>query len=165
MSMLYDFRAYDKHLCLKVSFRMWLIIMYFLRPYILVFSTIRLGKSAGPVEGIDGLKQMVYPDDFSLTLGVLATLPVLIFIVAWAKRVPTAGTFIRSVWRNGALLLSVAAALNIVIVFVPMLAGVVSRIDTAGWIQIALPVIILVYLHTSKRVKDTFADFPAEATQ
>lgn len=35
-------------------------------------------------------------------------------------------------------------------------------INIYGWGQLALAVAIVIYLHTSKRVTDTFADFPEE---
>ena len=162
MSNLYDYRDYDKNLNLKVSFGLWLVILYLLRPYILMISTIRMGPGAGTVKGVDGLKQIIYPDDFSLTLGILATLPALLFVIAWTRRTPTAGGFVRNVWRNGVLMLSIAVLLNIVIIFVPILTGVISRIHMLGWLQIILSLIVLAYLLFSQRVKDTFADFPAE---
>ena len=151
---------------LKISLELWLVIVYLIRPFPVLISTIRMGRGGVKnLEGVDGIKQMLYPDNFSLVLGILATIPAILFMVAVMKRKPTAGAFFRGVWRNGAIMLSAAAAMNIVIVFIPILTGVISRVHMIGWVQIAMSVVIIYYLHTSQRVKDTFGDFPAEVDE
>ena len=163
MSSVYDFRDYDKNLSLKLSIELWLVAAYLMRPYIALISTLRMGRGgAKGIEGVDGFKRLLYSDDFSLALGIAATVPVILFFFALMRRKPGAGAFVRSVWRNGRILLAIAAVLNIIIVFVPIMTGVIARIHTAGWVQVVVPVIILAYLFTSRRVTDTFADFPKE---
>jgi len=158
MSRLYDFRDYDKYLALKLSAGVWLVIAYLMRPYIVLIASFRMGRGGSQDE--KGIRQLLYPDDFSLMLGIVVTMPVLILMFAYMKRKPSAGTFIRALWRNGKNLLGSAAILNIVIVFVPIMTEVISRIHAAGWIQIGVSIVILGYLFTSQHVKDTFADFP-----
>ena len=155
-------KDYDTFLCLKISSGMWLVILYLLRPYILLISTFRMGRGGGKSEGISVLRDMVYPDDFSLALGIFATVPVLILMYGWIKRKPGAPDYVRKIWRHGSGILTVAAVLNIVIVFVPLLLGLIHHIHPAGWVQVALSLPIILYLYASQRVKDTFADFPAE---
>jgi hypothetical protein len=162
MSRVYSYKDYDKFLCLKVSSEMWLIMLYLLRPYILLISTLRLGRGGGNSKGISGLKDMVYPDDFSLALGIFATIPVLILMYGLMKRKPGAPDYVQKIWRHGTWLLIAAAVLNIVIVFVPLLLGLIAQIHPAGWVQVVLPLPIILYLYFSQRVKDTFADFPPE---
>ena len=84
---------------------------------------------------------------------------------AYMKRKPSAGVFSRTVWRNGVRFLFAAVVLNMVVAFVPVLLGISTRLYAAGWVQIAISVIILLYLFTSRRVRDTFADFPVENGQ
>ena len=55
-----------------------------------------------------------------------------------------------------------AALLNIVIVLMPYLASTAYRVNLMGWGQVAIAVYIIFYLLTSRRVRDTFADFPAD---
>ena len=158
----YDFKDYDKYMCLKISLEMWLIIVYLMRPFPVLISSFRGGRGgAKGVKGADGIKQILYPDDFTLVLGILATIPAILFMIAVMKRKPSAGAFFRGVWRNGALMLSMAAVMNIVIVFIPILTGVISKVHMTGWVQVAISIAIIFYLNTSKRVKDTFEDFPA----
>lgn len=163
--MLYNFRAYDKQLCLKINIVTWVIIIYLLRPFILMFSTLRLGRGSGPLKGVSGLKNVIYPDNFSLALGILAAVPVLVFLFAWIKRKPAASEFVRTVWRKGGIYISVSAVLNILIVLIPLLIGIDAEIHLAGWIQILLSILIVVYLFKSQRVRDTFDDFPVESKE
>lgn len=162
MSKLYDFSQYDKHLSLKLNSELWLIIFYLMRPYIVLVASLRPSRQDAGAVGVDGVRNMLYPDDFSLVLAILATLPVLFFIYAWSRRKPGAGSLVRALWKNGATLLAMSAALNILIVFVPILLGVVAGIHTLGWLQVGFAVAIIAYLYSSRRVRDTFQDFPVE---
>jgi len=162
MSNVYSFSDYDKYLSLKFSSELWLVILYFLRPYILMVSGIRMGRGSSGSEGAWGLKDMVYPDDFSLFIGVFATIPTLIVLFAWIKRKPGASDLVRKIWGDGVKILLVSAVLNVLIVFIPLFLGVSHKITTAGWAQLGLSLIIVWFLLSSRRVKDTFADFPAE---
>ena len=161
MSRVYPFAAYDKYMSLKLDSNLWFIIVYFLHPYILKASTIQMGRGAKS-DSVSGLKNLVYPDDFGFFLAFVATIPVLLLIFAYAKRKPGASELVQSLWRNGRNLLAAAAVLNIIVVFIPFLANITHSINIYGWGQLALAVAIIIYLYSSKRVTDTFADFPEE---
>ena len=160
MSKLYSFSDYDKYLSLKINFELWLIIAYFLRPFILKISTIQMGRGAKS-DSVSGLKDLVYPNDFGFFLAFLATVPVFLVVYAYMKRKPEAPDYIRTLWRNSNHLMVIAAVLNIVIVFIPFLASTAYRVNLMGWGQVAIAVYIIFYLLTTRRVKDAFADFPA----
>jgi len=161
MSKIYNFSDYDKYLSLKINFELWLIIAYFLRPVILKISTIQMGRGAKS-DSVSGLKDLVYPDDFGFFLAFVTIIPVVLVIFAYMKRKPDAPDYIRTLWRNCGKLLLLAAALNVVVVFVPFLFDMAYRINLIGWGQVAIAAYIIFYLMTSRRVRDTFADFPAE---
>ena len=161
MSKLYNFSDYDKYLSLKIHAEVWLIIAYFLRPLILKVSTIQMGR--GPkTDTVSGLKDLVYPHDFGFFLAILATLPVFLVIFAYVKRKPDAPAYIRTLWRNSGNILLLTAGLNILIVFVPSLVGMSYQINLLGWGQLVIALCIVAYLLTSRRAKDTFADFPPD---
>ena len=162
MSKKYSFSDYDKNVCLKLSLGTWLAIIYFLRPLILQLSSIQMGRG-NKAAGAGGLKDAIYPDDFSLFIAILATLPIIFLIVAWIKRKPGASDFIKKLWRNGKNFLIATALLNIVIIFVPLIMKDYYRITTLDWVQIIVAVGIIIFLSTSQRVKDTFADFPEDS--
>ena len=161
MSKIYNFSDYDKYLSLKINFELWLIIAYFLRPVILKISTIQMGRGAKS-DSVSGLKDLVYPDDFGFFLAFVTIIPVVLVIFAYMKRKPDAPDYIRTLWRNCGKLLLLAAALNVVVVFVPFLFDMAYRINLIGWGQVAIAAYIIFYLMTSRRVRDTFADFPAD---
>ena len=163
MSKVYPFTAYDKHMSLKMDSNMWLIIVYFLRPFILKISTIQMGRGGVKSDSVRGLKDLVYPNDFGFFLAFIATIPVLILIFAYAKRKPGAADYVRAIWRNGRKLLIAAAVLNVIIIFVPFLIHLTHSINVYGWGQLAVATGIIYYLYQSKRVTDTFADFPKES--
>ena len=132
MSKLYDFSEYDKYLSLKVNAGLWFVILYLLRPYIVLIGTMKLGRGSSGATGIEGVRNILYPDDFSMVLAILATVPALLFFYAWSRRKPGAGALVKQLWENGIRLLAAAAILNIVIVFVPLLTGAVARIHLLG---------------------------------
>ena len=162
MSRVYPFSAYDKNMSLKLDSNVWLIIVYFLRPFILKISTIQMGRGAKS-DSVSGLKDLVYPNDFGFFLAFIATIPVLILIFAYAKRKPGAADYVKSIWQNGRKLLVAAAVLNVIVIFVPFLIHITHSINVYGWGQLTVAVGIIVYLYQSKRVTDTFADFPRES--
>jgi len=161
MSKLYSFSDYDKYMSLKLDFEMWLIITYFLRPFIMKVSTIQMGRGAKS-DTVSGLKDLVYPHDFGFFIAFLATIPVLLLVFAYAKRKPGASGLVRKIWHNGRMLLIVTAVLNIIIIFVPFMVDLTHRINVLGWAQLAIAIYIIYYLYTTQRVKDTFADFPKD---
>lgn len=156
MSKVYSYKNYDKYLCLKVGFGLWVVMLFLLRPYILLVSSFRIDG----VRGAGGLKDLVYPDDLSLILGILATIPLMVVIYAWVKREPDASEFIRKVWRHGKPLLIASASMNILAIFIPVWAGFVRQVHIISWFQLGLSLLVVLYLYFSVRVKDTFADFP-----
>jgi len=161
MSKLYSFSDYDKYMSLKLDFEMWLIITYFLRPFIMKVSTIQMGRGAKS-DTVSGLKDLVYPHDFGFFIAFLATIPVLLLVFAYAKRKPGASGLVRKIWHNGRMLLMVTAVLNIIIIFVPFMVDLTHRINVLGWAQLAIAIYIIYYLYITQRVKDTFADFPKD---
>ena len=161
MPKIYNFSYYDKYMSLKINFELLLIIAYFMRPVILKISTIQMGRGAKS-DSVSGLKDLVYPDDFGFFLAFVTMIPVVLVIFAYMKRKPDAPDYIRTLWRNCGKLLLLAAALNVVVVFVPFLFDMAYRINLMGWGQVAIAAYIIFYLMTSRRVRDTFADFPVE---
>ena len=164
MSKLYSFNDYDKYMSLKLDFELWLIIVYFLRPFIMKVSTIQMGRGAKS-DSVSGLKDLVYPNDFGFFLAFLATIPVLLLIVVYLKRKPGASGWVRKIWHKGKQLLLATAVLNMIIIFIPFLMDLTHKINMLGWGQLAIAAYIVFYLYTTQRVKDTFADFPKDESE
>ena len=164
MSKLYSFNDYDKYMSLKPDFELWLIIVYFLRPFIMKVSTIQMGRGAKS-GSVSGLKDLVYPNDFGFFIAFLATIPVLLLIMVYMKRKPGASGWVRKIWHKGKQLLLATAVLNMVVIFIPFLMDLTHRINMLGWGQLAIAAYIVFYLYTTQRVKDTFADFPKDESE
>ena len=164
MSKLYSFNDYDKYMSLKLDFELWLIIVYFLRPFIMKVSTIQMGRGAKS-DSVSGLKDLVYPNDFGFFLAFLATIPVLLLIVVYLKRKPGASGWVRKIWHKGKQLLLATAVFNMIIIFIPFLMDLTHKINMLGWGQLAIAAYIVFYLYTTQRVKDTFADFPKDESE
>lgn len=164
MSKLYSFNDYDKYMSLKLDFELWLIIVYFLRPFIMQVSTIQMGRGAKS-DSVSGLKDLVYPNDFGFFLAFLATIPVLLLIMVYIKRKPGASGWVRRIWHKGKQLLLATAVLNMIIIFIPFLMDLTHKINMLGWGQLAIAAYIVFYLYTTQRVTDTFADFPKDEAE
>jgi hypothetical protein len=160
MSNVYSFKDYDKHLCLKPPAEFWLTVAFFLRPFILKISSFQMGRGGSKTKDVSRLYDIAYPDDFSFFLAVLSALPVLLLLIAFAKRKPDASELMRKLWRNGVTVMFVAAILNIVVVFLPVVLGKAHNIHLYGWIQLGIIALIFGYLFKSQRLRDTFADYP-----
>jgi hypothetical protein len=161
MSRVYSFKEYDQYLALKPGMGFWLIALFFLRPYLLKLSTFQRGRGARTA-AVSRLYELVYPDDFGFFLAIVATIPSLLLFFALAKRKPGASELVRRIWRNGVMLLLIAAVLNIIVIFIPIFIGRVHGIHILDIVQLVVAALILVYIFRSLRLKDTFADFPAE---
>jgi len=162
MSRVYPFSEYDKYLSLKLDFSTWLVIVYLLHPLVLKISTIQIGRGGVKTDSVRGFKDLVYPDQFSFFLAFIACIPVLILLFAYAKRKPEAPDLVRKIWCHGRGWLFAGAVLSAVTVFIPFIADLSHTVNVVGWARLAIAAGIIYYLATSQRLKDTFADFPAE---
>ena len=158
----YSFEEYDKYLCLKPSRGLWLAVLFLLLPFVIMLLTFLFGGRGGDTTIMKDIQNVLYPDDLALILAFLSSVPALIFIYAWIRRKPGASENVKKICRNGAVMLSATAIMNVIIIFVPLLTGVAHRIHWISWVQAGLSLVIIAYLHSSQRVKDTFSDFPAD---
>ena len=152
----YPFSAYDKYLCLRPDFMLWLTFIFLLRPYVVTVLSIANRKDK------TGLINMMFEDKSVMVLAALAAIPAAMVLYAYFKRKPEGSERVRKIWRYGRHLLAISTLLNLGIVYVPYLTGMVHEITLAGWIQSGICVLILFYLFAEERAIDTFADFPKQ---
>jgi len=151
----YPHSAYGDDFCLKMNFALWAIIVFLMRPYIVLIVSITNGRDRM------AFVNMIYGDRFMLVLGALASVFVIPVLVAQKKRRADAPAGIRWISRHGRIFLMIATCTNALFVFVPVALRDANRINMAGLAQLAICVWIIYHLFTSRRIKDTFADFPA----
>lgn len=149
----YSASAYDENLCIKVSIGLWLAILFLLRPYAVML--LSLVNMSNPTE----LIYLLYANDTAFALSAVAALPAVILFIVWTKRRPGSGRAIRWTWQHGRMFLVVSAILNLFIV-VASVFWAERNPQLSDVIQAILAISIVLYLHRSARVRDTFQDFP-----
>ena len=156
---IYSFDAYDRHLCLKPSLAMFLVLSYSVRHLLLVF----LLYFPFVMRHVDmaTLKHLM-ATSLGVSLGI-ADLPALLVLLAWRHRRPEAGTAWRWLWRQGRL-----ALLTTLVGQGALLMGTQAEQLWIGGEQGALLAICLIaqgwaltYVVFSRRLADVFRDFPA----
>jgi len=148
--------CYDKNLCLKPNITIWLILLFLLRPYlVLILSIVNMRDRTGLID-------LVYPDRLAMSLGALAGVPAAFLVYAWIKREPNTTTFVRNIWAKGRVILAVSALLNAIAILVPFWFGSVHRMPSGDWVQLSIALLILVVVYTSSYIRDCFNDFPRD---
>jgi hypothetical protein len=146
---------FDDHGALKLSVMLWGALLYLNRHPLLVFIG-GMSSIQGMRRGIDvsGTAQL-----YSGPLFMLASLPAIIVLIAALRRSPKAGKLIRKIWGNGRWLLSCSALLDFTLVVYEWQINRI-QLDEIHLLGAILDIYCLWYLSRSKRVRDTFADFP-----
>lgn len=154
----YPLSAYDGHFCLKPGLLLWLVIAFLARAYVvtLVSFTRRAGSR---MELID----LVYSHRATLALAALAALPAVACVYAYVRRRPGAHPRDRALWHAGRWLLLASALVNLAVVAMPV-AQHLAQVE--GWrlLEMLVSAWVLIYLAISRRVRQTFAEYPEEAT-
>jgi hypothetical protein len=159
MKQQYPFSAYDRYLCLRLTTGAWVVMAYLLRPYVIM--TLSLANR----QDRWGLINLMYQDRLAMALSAMAAVPVFFVIYAFVKRKPGVTGMARNIWHKGYALIMISLLLNIIIVFVPMLTGKSESVSHAGMMQLAITVFMIVYIVTSQRVRDAFADYPEKTAE
>lgn len=163
MSKSYDIRRYeawsfDDYFCLKPPAVLTAAIIYLCRSFLLL-AIYMLGSIKGST-GDMGL--LLQTGDHPSSLAITAV-PAALVLFALIRRSPSGGRFPRSIWKRGRALLATSALLEIgmaVFYLTTLTAGETPSLAVAF---LFLDVYILSYVLFSKRVKDTFSDFPPTA--
>jgi hypothetical protein len=92
-------------------------------------------------------------------------LPALLVLIAWLKRLPETGTFWRSVWKHGRLLLTTSLMIQFALLLWQQgqgLSQAFSFTDAQRFVivNMGLDLLIIYYLWRFAIVRDVFADFP-----
>ena len=143
----------SKHGVLNVPMTLWVGMLFLARHWILLIATLASRRSAETIQ---------FAADSLSWLPLMLELPVLILIFAGFSRHPTAGPFLRQVWRFGQHILCLTAAVNIVWVGWLLWQSEVWR----RWPELflascaLLDVAIILGVYRSYYIKQIFAEFP-----
>lgn len=149
--------AYDEYVCVTPGLLFWLTSAFILRPFIVLIASITDRANRF------GLLDLLYPDHIWALLHTAAALPTLAVVIAYSRRLPRSGAAARWTWHHGLWLLLASLALNIAFLAVPWLQHDVKFTTQMG-AQIAGCAVLAYLLLRSRRVRASFADFPALAT-
>ena len=143
----------SKHGVLNVPMTLWVGMLFLARHWILLIATLASRRSAETIQ---------FAANSLSWLPLMLELPVLILIFAGFSRHPTAGPFLRQVWRFGRHILCLTAAVNIVWVGWLLWQSEVWR----RWPELflascaLLDVAIILGVYRSDYIKQIFAEFP-----
>jgi hypothetical protein len=163
MAKSYDFKRYeawnfDDYFCLKPPAVLIGAIIYLCRSFVLL-AIYMLGSVKGTTSNMGVLLQ---GGDHPSSLAITA-LPALMVLIALTRRSPNGGRIPRSIWKRGRALLATSALLEIGIGVFYLATLTVGETPSLAVAFLFVDVYILFYLLFSKRVKDTFSDFPPTA--
>jgi len=155
----YSPEDYDKYFCLKPSFGLYLTLVFGIKDFLLIILP-ALASFKSNSTSLDYLAGLVQPEMF------IADLIVILVWLALLNRSPNAKVVWKNIWSKGQLMLIVAFGIHAAMLLVEQLYafnGVTNwqrGLDLKLIYLLVINLIFLANLLTSKRIKDTFADWP-----
>ena len=155
----YDPSAYDKNLCLKPSFGLYLTLVFGIKDFLLIILP-ALASFKSKSTSLDYLTDLVQPEMF------IADLMVVVVWLALFNRNPDSKVVWENIWSKGRLMLILAFGIHAAILLVEQLyalnavANWQRALDLKLVYLLIINLIFIANLSTSQRIKDTFADWP-----
>ena len=151
----YRYEHFDHDLALRPDFWLLSVMLYLSRGFVLPFIAAAFGR------GADGHMAYILEGTKHPLPFIVSSLPALLIIISWSKRVPDAGRVTRFIWAWGRWFLIGSAVLD---------ASFIMVLDRSFHqdleiILMILDMVVLSFLFLSKRVKDVFSDFPVPETE
>ena len=155
----YSPEDYDKYLCLKPSFGLYLTLVFGIKDFLLVVLP-ALASFKSKSTTLDYLADLVQPEMF------IADFIVIVVWLALFKRNPYSKAVWKNIWSKGRLMLILAFGIHASILLVEQLyafnavANFQRGLDLKIVYLLIINLIFLANLLTSQRIKDTFSDWP-----
>ena len=155
----YSPEDYDKYLCLKPSFGLYLTLVFGIKDFLFVILP-SLASFKSKSTSLDYMADLVQPEMF------IADLIVIVVWLALFNRNADSKAVWENIWSKGRLMLIVAFGIHASILLVEQLNALNA---VANWQRgldlkliylLIINLIFLANLITSQRIKDTFADWP-----
>ena len=96
----------DQHGALRPPLSMWFCVAFLLRHWLLVIFV--------AVTSIKAPQQAQWAYTILSPLALVMELPMWLLVVAWTRRVPVAGPWVRRLWRRGREIITLTAGLHLV---------------------------------------------------
>lgn len=156
----YSAASYDDQMCLKPPLLLWIAVFYLSRAV-----TLPVLMAIGHFAGVDSRAITAFRAYWSLD-SLLPSLIAGVVLFTLFRRVPAASEAVRWIWARGRMFLAVSAVLDIVLLVIAVIR--LGEIDSSSLLSLGAAMgdaYFLVYILAARRVRDTFADFPAPLTQ
>lgn len=153
-TLIYQASDYDVNAYLKIPIIGWLIVAYLSAPLLVLIASVSNKSDRF------GLLSMIYTDPLWTWLASVASIPALIIVYSWSKRIPGAPPHIFRIWRQGRTLLFVSLTMNELLVSLQH-----PWTSKVFFTQSCLYLLMIYYLIRSRRLRDTFADIPSESSK
>lgn len=148
----HKFHYYDSYFRLRIPFRLWLIMIYGIKPFVIsAFFAVFGNKET------EALEMLASPLFFPM--GGMA----LLVIFAGKERVAGAVHWKRQLWHRSHLLLLIAFGASATLLFFLGLWPALyqgGKVPTAVGLFLVIDFLILIYLLLSPLMRDVFLDFP-----
>lgn len=147
---------YDDYLCLRPPLLLWIAVLYLSRAITLPI-VMGLGYFVGVDHDAINLLQGFWTIETLFPSLIAATM-----LYAMVRRLPSASTVVRWIWAHGRILLTASAVMDLVLLVLHGLQRD-ALVDQAAPSLVAaiLNLYFVLYILMARRVRDTFADFPA----
>jgi hypothetical protein len=147
---------YDHHLCLKPPLLLWLAVLYLSRAV-----TLPVAMAIGSFAGVNADAIALVRRWWSLD-ALLPAVFALAMLGAFCRRVPAASQAVRWLWARGRAIIGLSAGLDLGLTMLTLLrAGEIDEQGVWSLLSAAIDAYFLFYVLAARRVRDTFAEFPA----
>lgn len=151
----YPARHYDEHLKLKVSFLLWLVLIYAVRHSFIYYISSAIPFEAESVTWLNLQANLFF---------IGCDIPALLVLIATGHRVPNAFRVMRWIWLHGHSLLMASYVLSLC-GFMVINRQVLLMPDAEGFLAtivlVVVDAVILIWLWRSAFVRDLFTEFPS----
>jgi Protein of unknown function (DUF2919) len=153
---LYPLSYYDQHMCLKPPLFLWLAALYLSKAI-----TLPAVMGIGAFAGVNSAAIALFHQFWSVYQLAPSLIAFCVF-VALVRRAPNASKPLRWIWSHGRLLLSLSAAIDLVMsLVIPIWQGEVNQQAVLSFCAAGIDAYFLLYILVARRVRDVFAEFPA----
>ena len=140
---------FNEYMVLKVPFFLALSMIWLARHLVIPFCLAIIAQTSG-ANAASGIV------DQTTWLLAISSLPALTVLLAWGKRLPQSGNFVRWIWRHASAILVFSVLLDLLLYYV-MIPKLFDGFTPATLLS---DIYVLVYLVVSKRTRHVFSDFP-----
>jgi Protein of unknown function (DUF2919) len=149
---------YDDQMCLKPPPLLWLAVIYLSRAI-----TLPVVMAIGHFAGVDSSAITLARGLWSLD-ALIPSLIAAAVLYTLCRRVPTASSAVRWIWKRGRMFLTVSAVLDVALIVIGALRqGEINDQILLSLLAGAVDLYFLAYVLAARRVRQVFREFPPRA--